>query len=390
MAWVAIGAVAFFLLRSEKQIAAKRALVRDFDLRAYEAATALADIRAAQQAYVAAGQGAELWMPKVAATLDTATKTIGGLRQDAASADARSALGEAAAAAAEFGNVDKRARDYLAADQQLMAADVVFTEGGEAAAASARQVERARLAEHQMLDASEASERLQEAMAAAGAAALVALVIALLVFPPAPRALDTGAEAQPAVAPDADPGGLSLRAEIPVRTIAPPASAALARAVSPVLRVAAELCTELGRVNDLEGLTALLARAADVMDANGLVVWLGNTTGADLRPALAHGYDPQALARMSTVPRSADNAAAAAYRSGQLQIVVSRPGSSSGAVVAPLLSAEGCIGALSAEIRDGGEISASVQALATIFAAQLAGILTAVPHAEENKTAASG
>ena len=187
-----------------------------------------------------------------------------------------------------------------------------------------------------------------------------------------------------------EPGGLSLREEIPQKTIAPPASALLARAVSPVLKAAAKLCTEFGRVNDLDGLTALLARAADVMDANGLVVWLGNAVGADLRPALAHGYSPQMLARMSTVPRSADNAAAAAYRSGELQIVLARPGASSGAVVAPLLSAEGCVGALSAEIRDGGEISASVQALATIFAAQLTGILASAPNAVENKTAASG
>ena len=54
---------------------------------------------------------------------------------------------------------------------------------------------------------------------------------------------------------------------------------------------------------------------------------------------------------MSRILRSADNAAAAAYRTGQLQIVLARPGESNGAVVAPLLSADGCIGALSAEIR---------------------------------------
>jgi GAF domain-containing protein len=82
------------------------------------------------------------------------------------------------------------------------------------------------------------------------------------------------------------------------------------------------------------------------------------------------------------VPRKADNAAAAAYRSGTLQIVLSRPGGSSGAVVAPILTADGCIGALSAEIRSGGETSEGVQALAAIFAAQLAGVLAAAPAAE--------
>jgi hypothetical protein len=112
------------------------------------------------------------------------------------------------------------------------------------------------------------------------------------------------------------------------------------------------------------------------MDASGLVVWLGNSSGADLRPVLTHGYSAQTLARMPTVPRSADNAAAAAYRTGVLQIVLSRPGSSNGAIVAPLISPEGCIGALSAEITGGGEASDDAQALAAIFAAQLAGVLS--------------
>jgi hypothetical protein len=48
--------------------------------------------------------------------------------------------------------------------------------------------------------------------------------------------------------------------------------------------------------------------------------------------------------------------------------------------VAPILGAQGCIGALSAEIRGGGEASESVQALAAIVAAQLAGVLE-VPRA---------
>jgi hypothetical protein len=68
-----------------------------------------------------------------------------------------------------------------------------------------------------------------------------------------------------------------------------------------------------------------------------------------------------------------------------LQIVLSQPGSSTGAIVAPLLSPEGCIGALSAEIASGGEASDGVQALAAIFAAQLAGVLhaSAAPANEE-------
>ena len=61
------------------------------------------------------------------------------------------------------------------------------------------------------------------------------------------------------------------------------------------------------------------------MDASGLVVWVGNADGADLRPVVAHGYSPAMVARIGPVPRSANNAAAAAYAIGTLQVVPSRP-----------------------------------------------------------------
>jgi hypothetical protein len=107
-----------------------------------------------------------------------------------------------------------------------------------------------------------------------------------------------------------------------------------------------------------------------------------DSTGETLRPVLAHGYAPQILARISAVPCSADNAAAAAYRTGTLQVVQSHLGGSNGAavagaIVAPILAAEGCIGALSAEINNGGEGSEAIQSVAAIVAAQLASILAA-------------
>jgi GAF domain-containing protein len=94
------------------------------------------------------------------------------------------------------------------------------------------------------------------------------------------------------------------------------------------------------------------------------------------------------LARLPNVPRSANNAAARAYRSGHVEIVRARPGIQGGAIVAPILTAGGCIGALSAEIRDGGETSESVEALAMIVAAQLAGVLAPAPEQPEQARAA--
>jgi len=60
-----------------------------------------------------------------------------------------------------------------------------------------------------------------------------------------------------------------------------------------------------------------------------------------------------------------------------------------GVAVAPILGAQGCIGALSAEIRGGGEASESVQALAAIVAAQLAGVLAAPPAESSDARAAA-
>ena len=354
------------------------ASVRAFDQHAHDASDALADLRASQQAYVAAGQGVAFWMPKVAATTATVTAALESLRQSA-NGGTRTSLDEAAATVAEFSNIDQRAREYLKSGQPLMAGDVIFTEGGDAAATAARQVETARLAEHQAADVAEAAIRKQQAVALGVAAGLVGLVVLLLIPVRRVKPADTTGETAPST-------------PVVGHSTAPAAFGFVTgmEAGGPVLKAAADLATDFGRVRDLDELTRLLGRAAEVMDASGVMVWMGTTAGADLRPVLAHGYSSQMIARIPPVPRSGDNAAAAAYRSGTLQIVLARPGGSSGAVVAPILSAEGCVGALSAEIRAGGETSESVQALASIVAAHLAGVLAATPgETGESRAAAT-
>jgi hypothetical protein len=381
-ALVAIGAAAFFLFRSEQQTSAMKSTLRAFDVRAREATDALAELRVAQQAYVAEGQGVAFWMPKVTTLHEAVAATLAALRQGPVSSGTRTALDEAAATVAEFGNIDQKARDYIKGGQQLMAADVIFTEGGETTATARRHVETARLAEHQAVDAAEAALRKNEALAAGGAAGVAVLVVLLLI----PMAKTSAAE------PETVDTGLSITSIAGPAPVVKPAEPVPASRNSTVLKAAASLATDLGRVRDADEMTRLLGRAATLMDASGIVIWLGNTTGSDLHPILAHGYGAQALSRMPPVPRTADNAAGAAYRTGQMQIVLSRPGGAPGAIVAPILSADGCIGALSAEIQGGSETSESIQALATIFAAHLAPLFTAPPETAEatSKTAAHG
>jgi hypothetical protein len=133
VAWAAIGAAAFFIFQSEKKLTVARSALGVFDLRAREATDALAEVRAAQQAYVAAGQGVAFWVPKVAATLETIRSAIAALDRSATIPAAHAAIRDAGAAVTEFASVDTRAREYLQNDQPLMAGDVVFTEGGDTA-----------------------------------------------------------------------------------------------------------------------------------------------------------------------------------------------------------------------------------------------------------------
>jgi hypothetical protein len=372
---IALGAATVLVLRAETELAGLRARERALDSRAREATDALSGLRVAQQAYVAEGQGAALWAPKVEQLTATTGAALAALRQATTTATALAAVDDAAARLSELTSVDKRARDYLVAGQELMAGDVIFTEGTQEAAAAARQVEAARAAEIGLLGATENAVRRQAAMVLAGAGGLSAFMVLLL-------GATGGTSHRRAEHTDAAPVVVQSG---PTPAAPPSAEAAVqhdaheAETLSPALRAAAELCTDFGCVQDIGSVQALLARAADAMDAVGLVVWLGSPDGVTLEPVLTHGYADDARARLPTVPRSADNAAAAAFRSGTMQVVFAQPGGpgrSTGAVVAPMLAAAGCVGALSAEIRQGADASEHVQALAAIVASQLAAVLS--------------
>jgi GAF domain-containing protein len=144
------------------------------------------------------------------------------------------------------------------------------------------------------------------------------------------------------------------------------------------LAAAARLTTELSTLSDQAQLPGLLGRAADVLDARGVVIWMG--AGSELFAAAAHGYDPAVLQRIKPIARSADNATAAAWRTSQMRTV---PADSDGhgAIVAPMLGPAGCVGVLAAETRSGREQDEATQSVATIVASQLASVLAAWPAA---------
>ena len=174
---------------------------------------------------------------------------------------------------------------------------------------------------------------------------------------------------------DASPLGLPpdiRRRQRNGRTSAPalPPVASVSRA-EPDLAEAAHLCTELGRARHFGDAAPLLPRAAAMLDAAGLIVWVWDAQAVGLKPTLAHGYSDAMLARLPSVGRDADNATAAAFRLTQ-PCVVNGGGTASGAVVVPLMAAAGCVGVLAFEMRHGGEERESVRAVAAMFAVPLA------------------
>ena len=139
----------------------------------------------------------------------------------------------------------------------------------------------------------------------------------------------------------------------------------------PDLSAVAHLCTEFGRVEKTDDMQPLLQEAAVILNAIGLIVWIWDERAAALKPALVHGYSDKVLAQIPAVRRDADNATAAAFRSGKTCAINGRA-DTSGALVVPLLTPAGCAGVLAIELQHGGGQTRSVRAVATIFAALLA------------------
>src|SRR4030095_7183646 len=132
---------------------------------------------------------------------------------------------------------------------------------------------------------------------------------------------------------------------------------------------AADLCTAISRVTAEQALPDLLARAATLLDAAGVIVWM--SAGEELFAVTAHGYDARMLARMGAISLSADNATAAAWRTGEVRTVAG-DATTNGAIIAPLFGPTACIGVLTAEVRHGREGDASTRAVTAMLAAQLA------------------
>ncbi len=280
-------------------------------------------------------------------------------------------------------------RAIATTDETRASLDAAATEAADADISPVIQrLDEARAAEKHAAEGAEATRRRFEAIAIAGSGAFAVLAIAALALAwpraTAPQAEETASVLHLATAAPPKPAAAIAPAE-EVR----PSGYTTARTSGPVLRKAAELCTNIGRVNDVEELQRLVTQAADIIDASGVIVWVNVPSDTALRPALLHGYSSEMVSRLPPLSRTGDNAVARAFRSGQLQIILARPGASNGALAAPLMTPTGCAGVFSAEIRGGGESSETVQSLTAIFAAQLATVLPSAPASVVREPAAA-
>ena len=377
-----VAAAAYVVWKKESESNAAASAVRSFTERAHTTERSLLEIKSAHPGYVAAGQGEDFWIRKVEALTASTRESIDALRSIAQSPAARTEVGAAGDALDDFEQMDRRARDYTRNGQRLLASDLVFSDGIEKMDAAVAAIDRARLAETDAALAATSLRRRDELMAVGGAAALGVLLMLALVPLPRPAAAPSAAE--PAPKP----------AESPARQIAPaPARAVASRpapAASPSIAAAAAaakpqgpvvdlpgmaaLCTDLARAIDTRALPPALERAARILDASGLVIWVADPDGRELAPVIAHGYPRNVLTRLGTIPKDAENATAAAFRTGVVQTVKS-DAISHGAIAAPLMTPAGPVGVMAAEVLNDGERRDATRAAAAIVAAQLATLM---------------
>jgi hypothetical protein len=369
----------YFLWTTETSARAIATAADNFDRRAQTLGRAALDLRMAQQAYVAVGQGDEFWSSKVSAQIAQLRDDLTRLRADAPAAEARTHLDDAISSLEDFERMDARAREYARSNQRLLASDLIYSDGLEKSTGIVDALERARteVAGFSEAVASE-SDRRELLIAGGTAAAALALGLVLVPIPPRP-VVDTSAPVPAAADPitPVDHDFLQLRDVRdplpPPPTITPPSlREAPTEALDPFdLGRVASLCTELARVVDTRSLPAVLEQTASVLDANGVVLWIADPDGRELNPIVTHGYPPHLVTRLGTIPRDAENATAAAFRTALLQ-TVHADSISNGAIAVPLVTPSGCVGVMAAEVRHGGEKQDAKLAAAAIVAAQLA------------------
>jgi GAF domain len=427
----AAGAAGFRIYQQEQLLTSSILTARSTDLAAESALTTIPEVKAALHAYVAEGQGHAFWTARAAMLLERLRASL--LELDGPAAAAGASVAEVLELADRLGAAEQKARDHVKADQKLLAGEVIFTDARDVLDAMRLQLARTRTQLAESAARTQDEIRREQKLLAVGVFGVLAFATLLLVTPGAaatstvtipqgPQAnppdefessarivsrapVKPGAQPGPGKANTTRPGGMASASSaataaptptvsdrLPVARPATPSAAAPASSNGagatqpsaatappptsplPSLREAAAICTELARASQSIEVSDLLARVAKVLDASGAVVWMASADGRELYPAASAGYDERLLARIGTIPRTANNVTAGAIRSGTPKSSA-RVGQSAAALAVPLLTPLGAVGVLSAELKNVAEVDETRLAVATIFAAQLASLV---------------
>ena len=393
----------YWVVLLDRQLGEGRGGEREFAENAWGVAASLAELRASQLAYIAADADRAFQAEQIAAQTDAVVAGLAELTRLASASGASRAIEAASEAVGDLQGVDAASREHVAAGETDLARDLVLADGTELGAEAAGHVARALGLERTARDAAGARQAVTQARAflvATGSGVLAALLTFFVALRRG-SAGDADTVGVPATVPGVDSGvpatgssllDLTLSAE--TAEDASPVPAADVPAPEPVvteldLPAAAVICTDLGSLASATELPDLLGRAAEVLNASGMIVWVNDGSGEALRPAVCHGYSQAMLARLGAIPHDSENATASAYREGRMHVVPA-DSTGSGAIVAPLVSSITCFGVLSAELREGWEARRDVQSLTRIIAAQLATLVApdaAAPPASQRAQA---
>jgi hypothetical protein len=358
-----VGGAGVLIFTVEQRVRALDATEREVTGEIDRLIAALKDVEASQAGYVGPGQNTDAWMDRATTNLQRVTADTEMLRMRLQSVEAAPRLQAVGEAVVRLSRLDATIRQDIAAGDTFLASDRIFGDARRIVDGATNSLRQLRDAESNAF-LSQRESVVQESWAAlAGAGALWILGLALL-LPRATRLVPVPAADAPADGP-----------------VVPAADAS----TGVDLNAAADLCTSISRVTSADALPDLLARAAAIVDASGVIVWMG--AGEELFAVTAFGYDARTLARLGPIAISAQNATAAAWRTGQTRTVAG-DAATNGAIVAPMFGPSRCIGVLAAEVRHGREHDADARAVVTMVAAQLATAVAAWPSASTSQSKA--
>ena len=356
---------------------------------------ALASLRAAQSIYVPGAPNLQTAFGRVTELLDTMESTLQA-RQKAASGPELAARYDAALQGlAELRNADVRARAAVSQSDALGTGHIT-AEAAQSADKLSSEIAQARALEQQRTAANTGRLSMFRTGITAGAMLLLVAVSGVMAGAlrrVARRGPSSTAQMLKELPPPVKSGPLSITqvhtslaatpaagsavvASTTTPTSGTPVSApASAPAIKPaVLAATAELCVDLARLLDGRDVPALLARASDVLDAKGIMIWSADAASEQLRPSLAHGYSEKVLRKLQPIAMADENITSQTFRTMKPQWMNGNHGGETMAIAVPLISTGGCVGVMAAEIRH-TRSQADVMALARIIAAQFATII---------------